>query len=500
MRYIASFDIGTTNVKGMLVTADAGIFLETNIELKVLRHGDYVEQEPEQWYDAIKQIAASWFKVGIKSKDIGVLTFSGQMQDCIPVGDGLEPLRPAILYADGRGTEQSARMIAELGEDDIHALTENHMDGTLTFPKILWLKEYEEETFRATKSFLVSSKDYVVARLTGVCATDPTSAATTGCMDGRTREWVRPWLERYGVEPDKMPEIRASDSVVGTVHAGGAAATGFAEGTPVLCGIGDAGAATLGAGVYEDGDVYAYVGTTGWVASATSGYIDVRSGAFNLAYVEDGRQIAIAPLSNAGNAHQWAVSAFGGGRSGNLMSYQQFDEAVSRTDRGSDDVLFLPYLNGERCPVQDVNASGCFIGLKPTTTKERMGTAVLEGVAYSMRQVLDLVAERQPGARLRVTLIGGGAKSKAWCRIMADVLGCELVVPKDSQYLPSLGAAALGFRLAGWGSDYAAICRAFKGLGIAETYVPDESLRERYDRQYERFKRIYPAVAPLFAE
>jgi xylulokinase len=500
MKYIASFDIGTTNVKGMLVTSEAGIFLEKNMELTVLRHGEYIEQEPAQWYEAVKRIAASWFKVGIKPEAIAALTFSGQMQDCIPVGDDLEPLRPAILYADGRSTEQSARLLAELGEEHIHERTENHMDGTLTFPKILWLKENEEELFRATKSFLVSSKDYVIAKLTDVCATDPTSAATTGCMDARTRTWIGPWLDRYEVPSDKMPQIAASDSVVGAVTAAGAAESGFAEGTPVLCGIGDAGAATLGAGVYEDCEVYAYVGTTGWVASATSGYIDVNSGAFNLAYVDNGRQIAIAPLSNAGNAHQWAVGAFGGGGTGDLISYQLFEKTVDQTERGSDNVLFLPYLNGERCPVQDVNASGCFIGLKPTTTKERMGTAVLEGVAYAMRQALDLVAERQPGTKQRVTLIGGGAKSKAWCQIMADILGCELIVPKDAQYLPSLGAAALGFKQAGWREGYAEICRMFKSIGKAETYAPNEGLQTYYDKQYAKFKRIYPSVAPLFTE
>ncbi|WP_372632445.1 FGGY-family carbohydrate kinase [Cohnella sp.] len=502
MRYMASFDIGTTNVKGILVTDDAGIFLEKNIELKVIRHGDYVEQDPEQWYDAVKQIAASWFKVGIKAKDIGLLTFSGQMQDCIPVGEELRPLRPAILYSDGRASVQSDRLLSELGEQAIHERTMNHMDGSLTFPKILWLKEREEETFRSARSFLVSSKDYVIARLTGECVTDPTSAATTGCMDARARSWVGDWLERYGVDAGKMPRIAPSDSIVGNIGAQGAAETGFAEGTPVLCGIGDAGAATLGAGVYEEGEVYAYVGTTGWVAGASSGYIDVESGAFNLAYVEEGRQIAIAPLSNAGSAHQWAVGAFGSGsgRTGDLMSYQMFDRGVEQTERGKDDVLFLPYLNGERCPVQDANASGCFIGLKPTTTRERMGAAVLEGVAFSMRQVLELVTPKESGGGRRVTLIGGGAKSKAWCRIMADVFGCELAVPKDSQFLPSLGAAALGFRHAGWSGDYSSLGQIFKGLKEAVVYAPDETLRAYYDRQYKKYERIYPAVSPLFVE
>jgi len=498
---MASFDIGTTNVKGILVTGDAGIFMENNIELKVIRHGDYVEQEPDDWYDAVKQIAASWFKVGIKPADIGLLTFSGQMQDCIPVGDDLQPLRPAILYSDGRASRQAERMLSELGEGAIEDRTMNPMDGSLTFPKILWLKEQEEETYRKARSFLVSSKDYVIARLTGECATDPTSAATTGCMDVRSREWVGPWLGHYGVDAAKMPKIAPSDSIVGKVTPEASADTGFASGTPVLCGIGDAGAATLGAGVYEEGEVYAYVGTTGWVAGASSGFIDVRSGSFNLSYVEEGKQIAIAPLSNAGSAHQWAVSAFGSGsRTGDMMSYKQFDLSVEKSERGVDDVLFLPYLNGERCPIQDADATGCFIGLKPTTTRERMGSAVLEGVAYSMRQVLELVTRQEDNRGLRVTLIGGGAKSKAWCQIMADVIGCELAVPNDSQYLPSLGAAALGFRHAGWRGNYSSLAETFKELKEATVYEPNEKLRPFYDRKYEKYTRIYPAVAPLFAD
>jgi xylulokinase len=294
-----------------------------------------------------------------------------------------------------------------------------------------------------------------------------------------------------------MPNIFRSDEVIGHVSEQGAKESGFAPGTPVLCGIGDAGAATLGAGIYEEGDVYAYIGTTGWVAAASAGFIGVQSGAFNLSYVDEGRQIAIAPLSNAGNAHQWALNTFGNAsRTSDSLSYQQFEQALQRTERGRHDVLFLPYLNGERCPVQDVNASGCFIGLKPTTTKEEMGTAVLEGVAFAMRQVLELVAEE--GRVSRVTLIGGGAKSKSWCQIIADVLQCELVVPKDSQYLPSLGAAALGFQQLGWSGDYASLCHTFKGQQQAESFTPSSTLKHYYERQYAKYKRLYPALAPLF--
>ncbi|MFC5404579.1 xylulokinase [Cohnella soli] len=498
MKYIASFDIGTTNVKGVLVDEHAGIFFEKNVALSLIRNGDFIEQDPESWYGAVRQIAAAWFEVGIKPASIALLAFSGQMQDCIPIGENSSPLRPAILYSDGRAAAQSERLIADIGNETIHRLTANHMDGTLTFPKMMWLRDNEPDTFGRTLSFLISSKDYVIAKLTGKCATDPTSAATAGCMDIHKREWVADWFDRYGVDLGQMPPIVPADEVVGTVTARSAADTGFAEGTLVVCGIGDAGSATLGAGAREEGDVYAYIGTTGWVAAVSSGYMDVQSGAFNLSYVEDGRQIAIAPLANAGNAHQWAMSAFGaggGGQPNDALAYRQFEQMLASTERGRHETLFLPYLNGERCPVLDADASGCFIGLKPSTTRAEMATAVLEGVAFAMREVLELMVVKGGG---RMTLIGGGAKSAGWCQIIADVLQVELAVPEDSQFLPSLGAAALGFRHVGWGDSYETIARATRASQRAKTYTPNDALGDYYNRQFQKYKRFYPAVAPLF--
>jgi xylulokinase len=362
---------------------------------------------------------------------------------------------------------------------------------------MIWLKEHEPEIYARTHSFLISSKDYVIRQLTGVCVTDPTSAATAGCMQIRSRTWMERWLEAYGVSWFKMPPIVRSDEVVGYVHAQGESDTGFTVGTPVLCGIGDAGAATLGAGVLEEGEIYAYLGTTGWVASVSEAFMDVQSGAFNLSFVEDGRQISVAPLTNAGNAHQWAVEVFGPPEVSNMAAtYEDLDLSVERVTRGRSGVVFLPYLNGERCPIQDVNATGCFIGLKPTTTKEEMVAAVLEGVAMAMREIMDLVVRSED--QRRVTLIGGGANSKVWTQIIADVLQCELVVPEDSQYLPSIGAAMLGFVSAGWATDYGSLSASIRSAQKYETFAPNRSLADYYDRQFAKYKKLYPALAPVF--
>ncbi|WP_068774823.1 FGGY-family carbohydrate kinase [Paenibacillus sp. FJAT-26967] len=496
MKFIASFDIGTTNVKGILVNRDGGFSFEHNVPLALRQEPQRIEQDPDQWFQAVITIAAEWLRGGVHPQEIGLISFSGQMQDCIPVGSGMDALRPAILYSDSRAGEEAAGIIEELGEDSIRQTVENRMDGTLTFPKILWLHRHERELYNQTVSFLISSKDYVIAQLTGRFVTDPTSASTTGCMDIRTRSWTQDWFRRLGLDSGKMPAIVRPDEIAGTVHAAGAQLTGFAEGTPVLCGIGDAGAATLGAGVYRPEELYAYIGTTGWIASAAAQPADSGTGIFNLAYVEPGRYINIAPLMNAGNAHQWAAELFCGEASEGGSPYEEMERLIGAADRRSSGVIFLPYLNGERCPVQDEHASGCYVGIRPSTSRTDMAAAVLEGVALAMKQMLGLGArEAAPG---QLTLIGGGAGSRVWCQIIADIFQTEVSVPSESQFLPCLGAALLGFREAGWGGDYQDLTGLLRTVRQCEVFSPDPDIAEHYQGKFEKFLKLYPALRPVF--
>jgi xylulokinase len=499
--YIAAFDIGTTNAKGVLVRHDGMMSHEQNVPLHTLHREGTVEQDPEQWLDAIRTIADAWWTAGVPSDEVELLSFSGQMQDCIPIRANGQPVRPAILYSDGRGFAQAERVKQELGSEHIFEVTGNAMDGTLTFPKILWMKQHEPELEAQTAWFLISSKDYIVFHLTGVAVSDPTSAATAGMMNLRTRQWETSWLDRYGVEVTKLPPLLATDEIAGTVHAEAARITGFAVGTPVLCGIGDAGATTIGAGVTGDGEMYGYLGTTGWVGMTASEKLPAENHVFHLAHPASELIIAVAPLLNAGNAHQWAVTTFGdmGLKDGapTNETYQAFEEALSNEDRSQNHVLFLPYLNGERTPVQDQAATGCFIGLQQTTTKAMMGCAVLEGVAFAMKQVQQLLV-KPSGDDKPLIFIGGGSKSAVWCQMLADIFGVEVRVPEESQFLPALGAAAAGFIRLGWVQSYSEFADRYILSFSSKKYLPNSSLYMHYQKKYERYVNIYPSVKHLF--
>lgn len=499
-KYVASFDIGTTGAKGVLVGKDGTLSGGASIPLDTI-YGEHhsVEQHPEQWYEAVAEIAQTWWASGIDPKQIMMVVFSGQMQDCIPVdGDG-NPVRPAILYSDARASLQAEHVLRSNGAANVRRTTGNPFDGSMTFPKMIWMKENEPALYRATASFLISSKDYVVRKLTGRFVTDPTTAATSGMMELAERRFIRGWLQSAGIEADKLPELLAADEVAGFVLEEAAASTGFVAGTPVLCGIGDAGATTLGAGVTEVGEMYAYLGTTGWVAVPTREPGNFGGGVFQLAHADRELLIAIAPLMNAGNAHRWALNVFGSegdaGDAGDAV-FAGLERAMEQCERRDHGVLFLPYLNGERCPVQDPHATGCFIGLTASTTKAEMSRAVLEGVAMAMRQVKELLSGGRDVKRL--TLIGGGSRSRVWSQTIADVLGVEVVVPQESQYLPALGAAATAFVRFGWAESYAAFARNVLGGFPAERYSPDARSVEIYDRAYAKYVKLYPALADVF--
>ena len=505
MSYIAAFDIGTTNIKGVLVDRNAKLHHELNLPLETLSLSDgYVEQLPSEWYAAVVHMARTWFDSGVDPAMIRCISFSGQMQDMIPIGGDYTPVRPAILYSDSRGGSQAGRILERIGEEEIERVTGNHMDGMLSFPKILWMYEHEPALYEATHRILISSKDYVIARLTGQWVTDPTAAATAGCMNIVDRIWEAAWFEQFGLDAAKMPAIRASDEIVGAVHAEAASETGFAEGTPVLCGIGDAGSATLGAGVYQDGDVYVYLGTSGWMATVSEQFTNVKNGVFNLSYVEAGKFISIAPVTNAGSAYSFAMRTFGEQTfhsEDGSEPYEAFERQIDGVERGGQSrLLFLPYLNGERCPVQDPEASGMFIGLTTASTKSQLAVSVLEGVAYALRQLMNFVVP-EPGQSLkRLTLIGGGAKSAVWCQIIADILQCQVIAPSQSQYLPTIGTALLGFGHMGWGQDYRELCDQIMQDQQLTEYVPNEQLASYYEEQYNIYVQLYDRLAPIYRQ
>ncbi|OXM86579.1 xylulokinase [Paenibacillus rigui] len=495
MAYVASIDIGTTAAKGVLVDREANIHHEVTIALRTQQDNGFMEQNPSDWWEAVLQIAAHWRREGISGSQIACISMSGQMQDLIAIDEQGEALRPAILYSDARAGAEAERITETVGLERIREVTGNHFDGTFPLAKLLWLKEHEPQVYEQTAKVLFGSKDFIVHRLTGRAVTDPTTASTSGVLHASKRVWASEWMRPSGLAERMLPEIVASHERAGTVTAEAARLTGWSEGTPVVAGVGDAGATTLGAGVTNEADVYSYLGTTGWLAVSTPAYTYREGGVFHLAHPADGLYIAIAPLLNVGNVHQWAVQTFAPDGGTEADRYAAFERLASSADRGRSPVVFLPYLNGERCPVQDPDASGAFIGMRADTTKAELSAAVLEGVAFALRHVKDYLL---PGRQLtEAALIGGGSQSRLWRQIISDVLACPLRVPESAQYLPALGAAACAFIHLGWIESYDDFKQRYLLRSSTSGCLPELERSTAYERKFAQYVRLYPLLKQL---
>lgn len=493
MQYVASFDIGTTNTKGALISRDGKILGKRSIPLETI-YGDNktIEQDPEKWWQSVKNILNLWWQEGIKACDVSAIVLTGQMQDCIPIDKYGKFVRNAILYSDSRAKNEAQEIIDVLGQDIIQEKTRNHFNGQMPFAKMLWIKKNENQNYNNTNCFLISSKDYIIRQLTGENITDYTSGATTGMMELIRSEWMEEWVKKFGINLSVLPKLLASHKVAGFISDNASVETGLRRHTPVYSGSGDAGATTIGAGASKVGKVYAYLGTTGWIAVPVNKAINKGSGIFNLTHLPKDLFISIAPLMNAGNVYEWIAKIFGSNSSKcNIDIYKFLEYEVKNTEPGAKGVLFLPYLNGERCPIQDPVATGSFIGLNTSTTMGEMCRSALEGVAMSIRQILELISDEDVK---EITLIGGGATSKTWCQIIADVCKTNVIVPKNSEFLPAIGNASSAFVGLGWSKDYIDFTERYLSNSENLVYNPNKKTEEIYETLYNIFLKIYPCL------
>ena len=468
--------------------------MEKSVTLETVFGGaekEYKEQRPVDWYSAFCEISSYFFREGTAPDQICGIAMSGQMQDLIPVAEDLQPVGNAILYSDGRADRQAQKISGLLGVDAILKSTGNHFDGSMPFPKLLWMKENDPERYEAAEKILISSKDYVIARLTGEFATDVTSASTAGLMDIHKKSWNLDWMDKVGLDRKKLPAIRYAQEQVGSVSRRASAESGFAEGTPVYCGTGDAGATTLASGIALDGEFNINLGTSGWIACVSSD-IMAKPEVFNLAAMQKELYINVVPFLNAGNVHRWISEVLGAGASG-AEKYESMDRLLEQSKAGSSGVMFLPYLVGERFPVMDTDIKGGFVGITPETGRQDLARSALEGVAFSIRQGLESIG-RVPR---RISLIGGGARVKAWCQILADILGHPIYVFGGSEYLPSAAVAGAVLLAQGRISDYASYVASLLDSGESACYTPDAENTKRYQELYRRYLKVYPALKSI---
>jgi xylulokinase len=476
-----AFDIGTTGTKAALLDEEQNVLANAyaGYETTRARSGE-VEQNPLHWWQAVVETTRVLSQQP-EFQNVSALVLTGQMQNVTVLDKTGQPLRPTILYSDPRARAEAREVISRLGVDELYDITGNEQDSSSLLAKFLWLKQREPEILQQTKYIFLGAADTIAFWLTEQTVADTTTTSTTGLMDIETRTYLEPFFANLELEhlQTKLPTLQNGGQLAGHLTAIAARELKLSEGVPVYLAPGDAGSTTLGAGSGELGEAYAYIGTSGWIAFSSEERAKER-GVFTLAHPHPKLFIQITPLLTAGGNLQWIKDLFSSNNYETIIS-----EALSNQPTS---LLYLPYLNGERCPVRDPLARGVFIGLSSTTTKAQMVRAVLEGIVFNYRHVLELLCPIFPKT---LTLTGGGTKSSQWCQLFADMLGIPVQVMKDAEFVGVRGAQLSALVTSGKRKDY-----TVKSESVI--FEPNRELEPHYSKLYDAYLDIYPALKETF--
>jgi xylulokinase len=479
-------DLGTSAVKGVLVDEDQAFLGQASAALTISRpHELWSEQDPDDWWRAVEAVVADLRHqnpTGFAAvRGIGL---SGQMHGAVLLGEDDAMLRPAILWNDGR----SFREAEELGQRHPHL---SHVTGVVpmpgfTGPKLLWVARHEPEVFRAIRTAL-SPKDYIRLKLTGERITEMSDAAGTWWLDQAARDWSAEALAATGLESTHMPALVEGSGASGHLHRGIAAAWGLSGRVVVAGGAGDAAAAAVGLGTISNGAAFLSLGTSGQLFVTTDRFKPAPETLIHaFCHALPGRWFQMAAMLNGASCLSWVASLLDADIETLLREAEAAFHAPSP-------VLFLPYLTGERTPHNDPHARGVFFGLSPQTRRANLVQSVLEGVAFSFADAAACLAEA--GTPLsEAAVVGGGARSRLWIRILAATLGIPLSCYDAADKGPAFGAARLA-RLAVTGERPEAVCAPPKVLAVVE---PDPGLRDAYRPRIEAYRRLYRALRPEF--
>lgn len=475
-------DLGTSGLK-MILMDERGTILSSATESYPISYpkAGWSEQNPEDWWEGFLRCTQK-LTAGFPKEEIKAIGIDGQMHGLVMLDEHDQVVRPAILWNDGRSTEEVRYLNEEVGVEKIAEWTGNIAFAGFTAPKILWVKNHEPENFKKTTKMMLP-KDYLNYRLTGVLTTEMSDAAGMLLLDVKNRTWSKEMLELCGITEEALSVLRESADIVGEVLPDPANHLGFSPGVQVVAGASDNASAAIGAGAAGDGACNLSLGTSGTVFVATKGFHALQNHAVhNFAHADGGYHFLGCMLS-AASANAWWM--------GEILETKDFDREQSGAgELGESRILFLPYLMGERSPHNNPLARGAFLGLSMDTTRKDMTLAVLEGVAFGLRDSLEVI--KQAGITpTYATLCGGGAKSILWQKIVANVLQMEIGI-LESEEGPALGSAILAS--VGYGI-YPSLEEACKQIvKIKHTVKPDPIICEKYDRLYELYKAAYPAI------
>ena len=464
-------DLGTSGLKLLLVAADGSILNQTALTYPVSYPRDgWSEQDPEDWFAALMR---GFEQLG--ARDVAGISFGGQMHGLVALDAAGEVVRPCILWNDGR-TERETEYLNTL---PVAEYTGNMAFAGFTAPKLLWLRKNEEQNFARTAKIMLP-KDYLVYKLTGKFATDYSDASGTLLLDVKNRRWSSEMCDICGISAGQLPQLFESYQPVGFVKREICERFGWGK-VVVAAGAGDNAAAAVGTGCVNAGDCNVSLGTSGTVFIASDKFVQSSNNALHSFAHANGRYHLMGCILSAASANKWWIEDILGAG---------YDLPGAEALLGSNPVMFAPYLTGERCPHNDVGVRGAFVGLSPQTTRLHMSLAVLEGVAFALRNCLELA--RSCGIAVRASSVcGGGARSALWQKIIANVLNVELSTLKTEQG-PAYGAAMLAMVACGEYADVASAAAAI--VSKRPSVAPEKGLAAAYNERYKKFRALYPAL------
>ncbi|MDR1143783.1 MAG: FGGY-family carbohydrate kinase [Spirochaetaceae bacterium] len=500
-KYILAHDLGTSGNKAALFSLEgklgAGVLYEYPAYYP---KPGWVEQDPNDFWKAVclstRQLLE---KASVSPGDIAAVCFSGQMMGCLLVDGEGRPLRPMIIWADTRAGAQEAEMKEKLGMDYIYRTTGHRISASYSAAKLLWVRDNEGEIYKRAYKML-HAKDYIIFKLTGKFVTDYSDASGTNLFDLVKKTWDKNSLDALSIPPDLLPDPYPSTYNAGGITLEAAGEIGLLQGTPVIIGGGDGSCACVGAGVVAEGAAYNVLGSSSWISLAsTAPLYDPRMRTFTWVHLDPALYTPCGTMQAAGYSYNWYKNTLCGDEIAEAARdgedpYRIIDEGALKSPPGAGGLLYLPYLLGERSPRWNHEARGAFVGLSITTGKSDISRAVLEGVGFNLRIILEILEDRGNGTG-GIIMIGGGAKGTVWLQILADIWQKPLVVPAYTEEATSLGAAVCGGVGIGAFRDFSVI-RQFNGP--VKTISPRGELAPVYEELFGIFNQAYDSMTGVY--
>jgi xylulokinase len=498
---ILAHDLGTTGNKATLYGPDGQVLARTFHGYDTYHpHGNWAEQDAAAWWEAVRVSTQRLFAgARVGPENVACIAFSGQMMGCLPVDAQGRLLRRCIIWADQRAVTQAVLLEGKLGMEKVYRITGHRISPAYSAAKILWVRDNEPDVFAQAHKFL-HVKDYIIYRLTGQFVTDRSDAAGMNLYDLEGGVWSAEILEAVGLDEALLPTIHDSTDVVGEVTRQAAEELGLRAGTPVVVGGGDGASATVGAGVVREGLAYNYVGSSSWIAITTPKPIyDSGMKIFNWPNMVPGMFVPCGTMQAAGGSYQWlrnqiCISEAMAAEQAGVDVYEVMNLKAEQSPPGANNLLFLPYLLGERSPHWNPKARGAFVGLTVKHTREDIIRAALEGITFNLKIILQTFLDAGAGIR-EVRVIGGGAKGHFWRQLMADIYRLPILRPRLLEEATSMGAAIAGGVGVGLFSSFEVVDQFIE---IVDRHEPDPATEEVYRRLFPVFEATYQALVPIY--